>query len=56
MQSQTADDVPAFSLFPEGAYSRGGVPVRTLGPERGVDLMAVPHRLDEGKSAEPDTG
>ena len=55
-QSQTQDDVPAFSLFPKGGQTRGGVPVRTLGLKRGVDLGAVPHRLEEGKSASEDAG
>jgi len=32
------------------------VPVRTLGPKGGVDLGAVPHRLEEGKSASEDAG
>ena len=27
------------------------MPVRTLGPKGGVDLGTVPHRLEEGKSA-----
>ena len=40
-QSQTPDDVLAFSLFPEGGQTQGGVPVRTLGPKR-VDLAGVP--------------
>ena len=31
------------------------MPVRTLGP-KGVDLGAVPHRLEEGKSASEDAG
>ena len=33
-QSQTPDDVSAFSLFPEGEKTRDSVPVRTLGPKR----------------------
>ena len=33
--SQTSGNVPARRLFPEGGYTRGGVLVRTLGPERG---------------------
>ena len=31
------------------------MPVRTLAP-KGVDLGAVPHRLEEGKSASEDAG
>ena len=31
------------------------MPVRTLGP-KGVDLGAVPHRLEEGKSVSEDAG
>ena len=30
--------------------------VRTLGPKGGGDLGAVPHRLEEGKSASEDVG
>ena len=55
-QSQTPDDVPAFSLFPEGGKTRGGVPVRTLGPKGDVDLVGVPHRLEKGTSASEDAG
>ena len=29
---------------------------KDAGPQRGVDLGAVPHRLEEGKSASEDTG
>ena len=30
------------------------MPVKTLGLERGVDLVAVPYRLDEGKNVSED--
>ena len=29
---------------------------KDAGPQRGVDLGAVPHRLEEGKSASEDAG
>ena len=32
------------------------MPVRTLGRKRGVDLVAVPHRLEKGMSASEDAG
>ena len=34
-QSQSPDDVSAFSLFLEGGQTRGGVPVRMLAPKGG---------------------
>ena len=37
-------------------YTRGGVPVRTLGPEGEVDLVGIPHRLEKGRSASKDAG
>ena len=55
-QSQTPDDVPAFSLFLEGGEG-GGVDTnrcasKDVGPQKGV----VSHRLEEGKSASKDAG
>ena len=43
------------------AVPRRGVDTRRCaskdaGPQRGVDLGAVPHRLEEGKSANQDAG
>ena len=49
-QSQTPDDVPAFSLFPEGGRHEACAS-KDAGPGRGVDLVAVPHRLKEGVPA-----
>ena len=39
-QSQTPDDVQAFSLNSEDEQTRGGAPIRTLGPEGGWILMS----------------
>ena len=36
-ESQAPSNVLARRLFPEGGQTQGGVPVRTPGPERGVD-------------------
>ena len=55
-QSQTSDNVPTFSLFPEGGVDTRQCASKDVGPQGGVDLGAVPHRLEEGKSASEDAG
>ena len=54
-QSQTPDDVPTFSLFPEGVDTRRCAS-KDAGLKREVNLGAVPHRLDKGTSASEDAG
>ena len=51
-QSQSPDDVSAFSLFPEGVDTRR-CDSKDDGP-KGIDLEAVPHRLDKGTSTSED--
>ena len=40
--SQKPNDVPTRRLSPEGGWTRGGMPARTLGPKGGG--LEVPHR------------
>ena len=54
-QSQTLDDVLAFSLFLERVDTRRCAS-KDAGSRTGVDLVAVPHRLEEGKSVSEDAG
>ena len=48
--------MPAFSLFPEGGVDTRRCASKDAGPQRGVFLGAVPHRLEEGNSASEDAG
>ena len=54
-QSQTLANVPTMRLSPEGGWTRGGVPVRMLDPKEGW-IARVPHRLENGTSANEDAG
>ena len=42
-------------LSPQGRWTQGGVPARTLGPEKRVD-EGVPPRLEKGTGANEDVG
>ena len=42
-------------LSPEGDWTQGGVPARTLGLEEGW-IGRVPHRLEKGTSANENIG
>ena len=47
--------MPARRLSPEGEWTQGIVPARTMGSEGGGD-WGVPHRLEKRTSANEDAG